>query len=243
MLDSYSKTYVLDSKKVVCCIGGDLAVEALISSINRVHDLIVNDYPEAKNFLIMFEYDKKDVDVFLAFDRYETDEERIDRMLAEKTSESSNIFKKIIFGVIIVISIAAYYLYSTKYTENQHIEYSTSSQISNSNAVDIYASSHEKQQSKYRDIKFRTVQDVHTYLNGNSFVDDNRKTVLRFSNEGMSVNNRLLYTNVRVVNVCTDGAILKASGPYGISTFAVKLEDHAHYIYDVNDGVTYDGKW
>ena len=247
MSDSNNKVYVLDSRKVVYCFGSEIGIDSLVSSINSVHDTIVKIYPEARNFRFQFQYYEKDVHILLTFERYETDDEVTEMVEEESNTGNSSIIQMLVYGAIIVFSIIVYNFCSTDTTENtvdlssrQDSAVQAETQIAN----EFYQESQPAPKSKYRDITFSNSQDVYNYLNGNIFVSDDGMT-LRFDTGGryLYANGRLLYTDVRVIELRSDKAIIKLNGPYGGSTFAVMLEDYAHYLYDVNDGTTYDGKW
>ena len=242
MSDSNSKIYLLDSKKVARSVWGNIALDAFVSTINRVHNTIVNDYPEAKNFRLQFQFDEKDVDILLTYDRYEADYDRIEIVEEEPIS---SLIKKVVCVAIIALSMLTYYFCSTDSTENIVNTSPQSTSVSGTETKDTSESDQEvqpKRRPKYR-VTFRNSQDVYLYLHGKSFVSDNG-TVVSFDSGGRNVyaNGKLIYTDVRVLEVRSDKAIVKFVGPYGGSTFSVMLDDNGHYIFDVNDRTIYERK-
>ena len=263
MSDSNNKIYVLASKKVASCVEGDIAVDALVSTINRVHNLIVDDYPEAKNFRLQFFNNEKNIDVVLMFERYEYDYDKIEIVEAKSKSSGWELIKKIVCGAIIVCSIITCYFYftdstdSTDSTDVVRTEAKVTSESYQENQPNysteetkVTSDSHQKDQPtrrpKYRDVKFSDSRDVYNYLNRKYFVSEDGKTLVHFAFDsgGFNVfaNNKLLYTDVSVKHVRSDGAIIELRGPYASTTLVLKLDNFDHYLHDPKTGIFYSRK-
>lgn len=255
------RQFIIDNRKIAVYSRNYVEIEMLSTSIKQIQEIksnILSIYPEAKDFRVIFENMGDDIVVKLVFYRYETDEE-----MERAKKEDKKQFNSFLFILALIIAscviIVVPKISETNLEENDYQSrygrettsvdsYEEERKTSSTTSVDSYEEEKQKMSSttskRYRDITFRNNQDVYNYLNGNSFVADNG-TIIRFDTGGryLYANGKLLYTDVRVIELRSDKAIIKVDGPYGGSTLAVMLEDYAHYLYDVNDGVTYDGKW
>ena len=256
-----SKIYKKDYRKVASYASVSIEDMAqLTQKITELQEDVTKQYPEATDFKVKFEIEGGNTGntvVKLTFNRYETSQE-----VAAARKTYLRMLTKFLILLIVFVGITGFWtivnrVYYFKPIIKEKVKEAsdkqdsakigsgnveTNSIVENTpNQEDTPNQEETSPKKKLRDIKFYNEQDVYLYLHTYKFKGDNG-WILDFKDVGRTlyINDKCIYTDVRIKEFRENSAWINVSGPYGGDSFMIIIEDWGHSIFDINDNTYYD---